>query len=144
MRFVLLNPRLFFLKAASVFVLSFALVPLMQWKADIPALIYTAALVGLHIFILGIYLYRVRFRDLDPDRRSLIARILGLTITTYLLSATSAFDSDSSIGRLAVQMLAVSLVHMVILALLMVRAVRPGTAEAVSPARSATPPSAAR
>lgn len=141
MRFVLLNPRLFLLKAASVFALSFALVPLLQWKADIPALLYTGALVGLHVFILGIYLYRVRFRDLDPDRRSLVARVLGLAITTYLLSATSAFDSDSSISRLAAQMLAVSLVHMAILALLMVRAVRPGTVEGMSTAQPAAPPS---
>lgn len=123
MRFVLSNPRLFLVKTLSVFALSFALVPLLQSKGDLPALAYTGSLVALHIFVLGIYLYRVRFRDLDPDRRSLIARVLGLAITTYLLSATSAFDADSSIARLTAQMLAVSLVHMLILALLMVRAV---------------------
>ncbi len=127
MRFVISNPRLFVMKTGSVFVLSFALVPLLQWKDDLPALAYTGSLVALHIFILGIYLYRVRFRDLDPDRRSLIARLLGLAITTYLLSATSTFDADSSIPRLAVQMLGVSLVHMGILALLMVRAIPTGT-----------------
>ena len=123
MRFVLSNPRLFLVKTSSVFALSFALVPLLQWKDDLPALVYTGSLVALHVFILGIYLYRVRFRDLDPDRRSLIARVLGLAITVYLLSATSTFDADSSLPRLATQMLAVSLVHMLILALLMVRAV---------------------
>ncbi|RJQ08288.1 MAG: hypothetical protein C4558_08295 [Dehalococcoidia bacterium] len=130
MRFVLSNPRLFVVKTGSVFVLSFALVPLLQWKGDIPALAYTSSLVALHIFILGIYLYRVRFRDLDPDRRSLVARVLGLAITVYLLSATSTFDADSSIPRLALQMLGVSFVHMLILALLMVRAVPAGHAGA--------------
>lgn len=130
MRFVLSNPRLFLVKTSSVFALSFALVPLLQWKDEIPALVYTGSLVALHVFILGIYLYRVRFRDLDPDRRSLVARVLGLAITVYLLSATSTFDADSSIGRLATQMLGVSLVHMLILALLMVRAVPTGQASA--------------
>lgn len=130
MRFVLSNPRLFLLKTASVFVLSFALVPLLQWKDELPALLYTGSLVALHVFILGIYLYRVRFRDLDPDRRSLVARILGLAITVYLLSATSAFDADSSIPRLAMQMLGVSIVHMVILLLLMVRVVPANTSTA--------------
>lgn len=133
MRFVLSNPRLFMVKTGSVFVLSFALVPLLQWKDDLPALLYTGSLVALHVFILGIYLYRVRFRDLDPDRRSLVARVLGLAITVYLLSATSAFDADSSIAQLALQMLGVSLVHMLILALLMVRAVPAGHAASTSP-----------
>ena len=133
MRFVLSNPRLFMVKATSVFVLSFALVPLLQWKDDLPALLYTGSLVALHVFILGIYLYRVRFRDLDPDRRSLVARIPGLGITVYLLSATSASDADSSIPQLTLQMLGVSLVHMLILALLMVRAVPAGHAVSTSP-----------
>lgn len=123
MQFVLSDPRLFLVKTTSVFALSFALVPLLQWKDDLPALAFTGSLVVLHIFVLGIYLYRVQFRDLDPDRRSLFARALGLVITVYLLSATSTFDADSSIPRLAAQMLGVSLVHMLILALLMVRAV---------------------
>lgn len=136
MRFVLSNPRLFAVKTASVFVLSFALVPLLQWKDDLPALLYTGSLVGLHVFILGVYLYRVRFRDLDPDRRSLVARVLGLAITVYLLSATSAFDADSSIPQLALQMLGVSLVHMLILALLMVRAVPGRTGTSNSPRQS--------
>lgn len=123
MRFVVSNPSLFAKKTGSVFILSFALVPLLQWKDDLPALAYSGSLVVLHIFILGIYLYRVRFRDLDPDRRSLIARLLGLAITVYLLSATSTFDANSSIPRLALQMLGVSIVHMGVLALLMVRAI---------------------
>lgn len=114
-----------------VFVLSFALIPLLQWKSDLPAMAYAGSIVVLHIFILGIYLFRVKFRDLDPDRRSLIARILGLVITSYLLSTTSSFSAESSTTQLALQMLGVSLVHMVILALLMVRIVRPTPAEPV-------------
>ena len=123
MRFVLSNPRLFLSKTVMVFALSFALIPLLQWKSDLPALAYSGSMVALHVFILGIYLYRVRFRDLDPDRRSLVARILGLAITTYLLSTTSSFSGESSVATLALQMLAVSLVHMGILALLMVRVI---------------------
>jgi hypothetical protein len=133
MRFAISNPRLFLSKTVMVFALSFALIPLLQWKSDIPAIAYAGSMVVLHVFILGIYLYRVRFRDLDPDRRSLVARILGLAITSYLLSTTSSFNAESSVGTLALQMLAVSLIHMGILALLMVRvvpAVRAQPAEA--------------
>ncbi|MSQ29943.1 MAG: hypothetical protein EXR68_05600 [Dehalococcoidia bacterium] len=135
MQFVLTHPRLFLVKTTAVFLLSFALIPLLQWKGDIPALVYTGSMVGLHVIILGVYLYRVRFRDLDPDRRSLIARVLGLAITVYLLSATSTFHADSSIPRLAAQMLGVSLVHMGILALLMVRAIPTEQARATTSAR---------
>jgi len=123
MRFAISNPRLFLSKTVMVFVLSFALIPLLQWKSDLPALAYAGSMVVLHVFILGIYLYRVRFRDLDPDRRSLVARVLGLAITSYLLSTTSSFNAESSVATLALQMLAVSLIHMGILALLMVRVV---------------------
>ncbi|TAJ17626.1 MAG: hypothetical protein EPO65_10775 [Dehalococcoidia bacterium] len=134
MRFVLNNPGLFAVKTATVFVLSFALIPLLGWKDDVPALVYTGSMVALHVVILVVYLFRVRFRDLDPDRRSLIARVLGLAITTYLLSATSSFNPESSTRQLALQMLAVSLVHMGILALLMVR-IAPAESEAPAPAR---------
>jgi hypothetical protein len=137
MRFVLSNPKLFVTKTAMVFVLSFALIPLLQGKSDLPAMAYAGSMVVLHVFILAVYLYRVKFRDLDPDRRSLVARILGLGITTYLLSMTSSFNADSSTIRLSLQMLAVSVVHMGILALLMVRVVRvaPEPVEPVTSAR---------
>lgn len=134
MRFVLSDPRLFIVKTATVFLLSFALIPLLGWKDDIPALVYTGSMVGLHVVILAVYFYRVKFRDLDPDRRSLIARILGLAITTYLLSATSSFNPESSTTQLALQMLAVSMIHMGILALLMVR-ITPAETEATATIR---------
>lgn len=138
MRFALSNPRLFLTKTLMVFALSFALIPLLQWKSDLPAMAYAGSMVVLHVFILGVYLFRVKFRDLDPDRRSLIARILGLAITSYLLSTTSSFSAESSTGRLALQMLGVSLVHMAILALLMVRVVPGALAEPAEPAEVAS------
>ncbi len=121
MRLVLANPRLFWLKSLMVFVLAFALVPLVALKSDVPKMAYAGSLVVLHIAIIAVYFYRVKFRELDPDRRSLVARLIGLALTTYILSASSSFDADSSVADLAWQMLAVSVIHMVMLLLLMVR-----------------------
>ncbi len=118
------DPRLFAVKTVSVFALAFALLPLVSVKDGLPATLYAGGLVLLHVVILGVYLYRVRFQDLDSDRRSLIARLVALAVMTYLLMVVSSFDPDSSMGTLALQMLAVSVVHMGVLLLFMVRVER--------------------
>ena len=78
LRFVLSDSGLFVKKTVAVFVLSFALIPLVDVKGELPALLYAGALVILHVFVMGIYLYRVRFRELDADVRSLLARVLAV------------------------------------------------------------------
>jgi hypothetical protein len=117
----LVNPRLFWIKTLSVFALAFALVPLVALKQEFPATLYAAGLVVLHIGVLLVYLYRVRFRELDPDRRSLFGRALALAVVSYLLYAVSSFDPDTPLGMLTLQMLGVSVLHTAVLALLMVR-----------------------
>lgn len=119
---------LFVKKTVAVFVLAFALVPLLEVKGQLPAGIYVGGLVALHLFVLGIYVYRVRFRDLDGDARSLIARVVALLVVTYLLGMVSAFEAGSGRGELLWQMLAVSVLHTVILVLLMTRVERPAPA----------------
>jgi hypothetical protein len=119
--FRLLEPRLFLWKAASVLLLSAALFPILSVKDGIPATIYTAALVVLHVAILGIYLYRVRFRDLDPDARALALRVLALIVVGYLLVVVSRFDPDGPRNTLALQLLGVTAFHAVLLALVMIR-----------------------
>lgn len=120
-RLSLTEPRLFAIKTASVFLLAFMLLPLVSVKDGMPATLYAGGLVALHVVILGIYFYRVRLRDLDADRRSLVARVFALVVMTYLLMVVSRFDPESSISTLALQMLAVSVVHMAVLLLFMVR-----------------------
>ena len=121
MRARLIEPRLFLVKTASVFLLSLALVPLVAMKQQLPAMLYAGGLVILHIFVLAAYLYRVRFGDLDPDRRSLVARIVALAVVSYLLFAASVFEPGTPIWPMTVQMLGVSVLHTAVLVLLMVR-----------------------
>ncbi len=117
----LTDPRLFVVKTASVFVVSLALVPLVALKQSLPVLLYTGGLVVLHIAVLVAYFYRVRFRDLDPNRRSLIARVVALGAVTYLLYVASNFEAGTPLWWLTAQMLALSVLHTAVLLLLMVR-----------------------
>ncbi len=126
MRFVLSDSGLFVKKTVAVFVLSFALIPLVDVKGELPALLYAGALVILHVFVMGIYLYRVRFRELDADVRSLLARVLALVVVTYLLFAVSSFEEGSRLSTLALQMLGLSALHTVMLVLLMGRVLPAG------------------
>ncbi|MCC6238319.1 MAG: hypothetical protein IT299_12225 [Dehalococcoidia bacterium] len=127
MRARLVEPRLFLVKTVSVFVLSLALVPLVAMKQQLPAMIYAGGLVVLHIFVLVAYFYRVRFGDLDPDRRSLVARIVALAAVSYLLFVASAFEPGTPIWPMTLQMLGVSILHTLILVLLMVHIERADT-----------------
>lgn len=119
--FRLLEPRLFAWKAASVLLLSAALFPVLAIRDGIPAQIYAGALVVLHIAILLIYFYRVRFRELDPDFRALALRVLALIVVSYLLVIVSRFDPDGPKSTLAVQLLAITAFHAVLLGLVMIR-----------------------
>ncbi len=113
------DPRLFFIKAMSVVVLSYALLPLLAIKGSIPAVTYVGLLVVIHVIVLVIYVYRVRFRELDPSIRSLVARLIALIVVTWLLVIVSRFEDDSSWGTLALQMLGISVFHALLLALIM-------------------------
>lgn len=123
---------LFLKKTAAVFALSLLLVPLVEMRGGVPAMVYVVGLVVLHIFVLGIYFYRIRFRELDPDPRSLIARVGALAAMVYLLAVVSDFNQSTATSTLLLQMLGVSVLHTLVLALLMVRIqYRPGVATSV-------------
>lgn len=130
MRIRIVEPSLFVRKTLSVFVLAFALLPLISLKSQVPALAYIGALVVLHIGVLGVYFYRVRFRELDPDWRSLVARVAGLGLMVYLLLLVSKFDAEAPMSTLAMQMGVVSVLHTLVLLFLMAR-VDYGTAPAL-------------
>ncbi len=121
MRVELADTSLFIQKTVTVFAVSFALIPLVGLKSDIPATLYVVSLVVLHLFVLAIYLYRVRIRELDPDARSVVARLLAVAVVVYLLFAVSSFEEGAPRSTLALQMLGLSVLHTAILALLMVR-----------------------
>ena len=115
------EPNIFLGKALSVLVLSIALLPILALKSNIPAILYVGALVVIHILVLAIYFYRVRFRELDPNFRSLFARIIALAVVTYLLVIVSRFEPDSSWLTLSYQMLGITIFHALLLVLIMVR-----------------------
>ncbi len=121
MRVELTDTALFIRKTVTVFAVSFALLPLVGFKSDIPAMAYAVALVVLHLFVLAAYLYRVRVRELDPDARSLIARLLAVAVVVYLLFAVASLEQGSSRSSLALQMLGLSVLHTAMLTLLMAR-----------------------
>lgn len=121
MRITMTDWPLFLKKTAAVFALSLLLVPLVELKGGVPAMVYVVGLVALHVFVLGIYFYRIRFRELDPDLRSLLARVGALAFMIYLLAVASDFDQSTPISTLVLQMAGVSLLHTVVLALLMIR-----------------------
>jgi hypothetical protein len=112
---------LFAKKTAAVFALSLLLVPLVEMKGGVPGVVYMVGLVAVHLFVLVIYFYRVRFRELDPDPRSLLARVGALIFMVYLLTVASNFDEATPMSTLLLQMLGVSVLHAIVLALLMVR-----------------------
>eukprot|EP01043_Picozoa_sp_COSAG02_P074598 COSAG02_NODE_15004_length_1215_cov_1.352151_2_plen_181_part_00 len=119
-RVVLLEPRLFLRKAVLVVVGSYALIPLLAYKSTMPAGLYLTLLLVIHVAVLVVYCYRVKLRSLDIDRVSLGARVLGLLVVTWMLSAVSGWQDHDQLLKLAAQMLVLCAVHTVALALLMV------------------------
>ena len=117
----LVSPRLFLTKTAVIVVASYAFIPLIALHnaGRISAIAYASILVALHVAFIVIYLYRVRWRELDGgDRRSIAARVLGLVACIYLLYLVADHLADG-LGLLAIELLGLCVVHTVILALLM-------------------------
>jgi hypothetical protein len=121
MRFTLVDRRLFIRKTAIATAAAYLLLPLTAFRTDVPAAICLGALVVLHIFVLGIYLYRVRVSELDPDLRSLVARVAALVVVVYLLYAVSGLGAGASTSTMFLQATAASVLHAVVLGLLMTR-----------------------
>ena len=131
-RIELLDRTLFIRKTIAVFAASFLLLPLLELRSAVPALLYVAALVVLHIIVLIVYVFRVPMRELATSWRGLAARILGLAVVSYLLVLFSRFDDDASRAALAAQLLMVAILHAVVLLLLSARLIRPGDASPAS------------
>lgn len=140
MRLSMTSWPLFIKKTVAVFALSLLVVPLVGMKGGFPATAYLGGLVVLHVFVLAIYFYRIRFRELDHDLRSLIARVAALVFVGYLLLVVSDFDESTPRSTLVIQMLVVSVLHTAVLLLLMVRIARPDQAPAVGPRAIAEEP----
>jgi hypothetical protein len=115
---------LFVKKCAFVAALSYALVPLIAYKQEIPVRLFAGGLIVLHVLILVVYLWRVQIRQLDPDWRAFGARIVGLGFAFWLLELATKLEGGKDVPRLCANMLVLCAVHCVVLALLTVRVVR--------------------
>ena len=126
MRIELLDRQLFVRKTIAVFASSFVLLPLLEFRNTVPALLYAAALVVLHVIVLVIYLYRVTPSQLVESWRGVTGRVLALAVVFYLLVLLSRFDDDASRSTLAAQLFAVAVLHGVVLLLISARLHRSG------------------
>ena len=62
------------------------LVPLIHYRLELPTLIYVAALLLLHIYILFVYLSRVKWRQLRANRGGFALRISAIVMFSYILT----------------------------------------------------------
>lgn len=115
------EPRLFLKKTAVIILASYAFIPLIaaNQAGHLSAVAYGTVLVALHLFFIAVYAYRVQFRKLDADWRSLALRVIGLLACAWLLYVVAG-HMPSSLGLLAVELLGLCAVHTLVLALLMV------------------------
>mmetsp|Transcript_54399 Transcript_54399/g.174432 ORF Transcript_54399/g.174432 Transcript_54399/m.174432 type:complete len:156 (-) Transcript_54399:64-531(-) len=123
-RLVLRNGALFLQKALVTIVASYALLPVLAAKATLPAVVYVVVLIVIHLVVLSVYLYRVSFLGLDVDWSSLLVRLVALAGMLWLLSRTVHWMDHDHMGKLAWQIGVLCLLHLVILAVLMVRVER--------------------
>lgn len=115
------DPRLLSIKIVTEFAAAFALLPLISEKARFPSLLYVGFLLVLHLVVLVAYVYRVRFRELNPDWRSLVARLVAVAVVVYFLVLVSDFQDGQSVARIAWTLLVISVLHAVVTTLLMLR-----------------------
>ena len=116
------EPYMFLKKTLFIVAATYLFIPLIALhnKGELSTLLYASILVGLHVIFIVVYFWRVKMKELDQDRRSLYARILGLLACLYLLYMVAG-NLEEDLGRLALELLGLCAVHTLILALLMTR-----------------------
>lgn len=116
------EPRLFVAKTLFIWVATYAFIPLIaaDQKHTISATVYAVSLVVLHLVFIVVYFYKVRFRQLDNNWRSLTARVVGLLACVYLLYLVAG-HLPKQLGVLSLYLLGLCTVHSLILVLLSVK-----------------------
>lgn len=84
-RIKLSDPAVFFKKLLLLCLATLALVPLIYYKLSIPAFLYLAFLLVIHIAFLVLYLAKVDWRSLVSNKTSLILRLVGVLFFAFLL-----------------------------------------------------------
>mmetsp|Transcript_19345 Transcript_19345/g.38654 ORF Transcript_19345/g.38654 Transcript_19345/m.38654 type:complete len:181 (-) Transcript_19345:31-573(-) len=129
-RLELVSPRQFVLKNLFIFAATYAFIPIIgeHDEGKIAGLTYALILIGLHVLFIVVYFWKVNFGQLDPDKNTLCARVVGLIFCLLLLMLVAGNLSDGDLSLLAIELLGLYAVHSLILALLSIR-VRDNVAE---------------
>ena len=122
-RLELVSPRTFLFKNLFIFAATYAFIPIIgeHDEGRIAGMTYALILVGLHLLFIVVYFWKVKFGQLDPDKKTLCARVVGLIFCLLLLMLVAGNLSDGDLSMLSVELLGLCAVHSLILALLSIR-----------------------
>lgn len=118
-RVTLLDPRLFWRKVVMLVVFFGLFIPLKLYREQL-LLGYVIFLVALHIYILFVFLYRVRWQVLAENRRAFAVRLVAIAIFVALLTVIKA---GATVTELVAFVGLSGLVHLALLLSLTVKAV---------------------
>jgi hypothetical protein len=70
---------------------------------ELSAYTYAGLLIGIHVLFIIIYMYRVKFTQLDYERKGLLSRVLGLLFCVMLLGLVSESLEKDDLSILALE-----------------------------------------
>lgn len=82
----LISPELFIKKLALLCLATLLLVPLVYYKLEIPAMSYLVILIVIHLIFLFLYLFKVEWRSLTPNKITFILRLAAVIFFAYILA----------------------------------------------------------
>lgn len=112
------HPRIFWRKVLTVTLALFALQPMLYFKLYIPATLFLAIILAIHLLFLYVYIAQVPWRELLSKKRIFIGRVLGILIVGYALGL---IKNAPSLWVMFVNIIAMTFLHALILALIMIK-----------------------
>jgi hypothetical protein len=87
--------RVFIRKLVVLFTATILLAPLIVYKLMLPAYLYVGGLIGLHLVVFAVYLYRTPWRELWRDKAGFVLRLVAVVFFIYLLTLLH-FEGDAA------------------------------------------------
>ena len=99
------QPDFFLKKAIFITLATYAFIPVMSLHDHnkLGAYTYAGLLIGIHVLFIIIYMYRVKFTQLDYERKGLLSRVLGLLFCVMLLGLVSESLEKDDLSILALE-----------------------------------------
>jgi hypothetical protein len=114
---IISNQKLFLKKAATLFMASIALVPLIHYKLYIPATLYIGSLLILHLLFLYMYFMQVPWREIGKNKKALSLRLTSIIFLIYLLTLIK-LEGETTV--VITRLILVFIIHLLILLFMMV------------------------